>query len=83
MTREEAIDVLVEQDVARWGEDERAAALRLHSGLTHGRAVNSILARARMADARPEWDRRDIGDLRRLADRVLTEADRAAIRSGG
>lgn len=69
MTRQQAIDMLVEQDVARWGEAERDASRRLHGTKTHGLALNTLASRAQLA-GEPSWR-----DLRAAADEVLTAAD--------
>jgi hypothetical protein len=42
VTREEAIAKLVDLDVAKWGEAERAASQRMRSRLSHGRALNTL-----------------------------------------
>lgn len=42
MTRQMAVDALVELDVARWGESEREASRRQRQLLTHGLALNAL-----------------------------------------
>jgi hypothetical protein len=76
MTREQAIDALVEQDVAKWGEAERDASRRLHGGQSLGLALNALAARAILADA-PD------AALSAAAKAALTKADRAVLRKGG
>jgi hypothetical protein len=73
MTREEAIAKLVELDVAKWGEGERAAAKRLRSQLTHGLALNALA----------HYDLDAIDDaLATEAQRVMTAADRRVLAAG-
>lgn len=76
MTRDEAIQALVEGDVARWGEAERAAATRMHEKRTLGLALNELANRAELADA-PDTA------LRTEAEAALTTADWAILRQGG
>lgn len=75
-TREAAIEVLVEQDIARWGESERAASQRSHAGRSYGRALSELANRAELAGA-PD------SALRAAADRALTDADWRELRQGG
>lgn len=75
-TRKEAIEALVEQDVERWGEDERAAARRQHAHRSYGRALNELANRAELAGA-PD------PELRRAAERALTSDDWRDLRDGG
>jgi hypothetical protein len=75
-TREAAIALLVEQDVAKWGESERAASQQLHAHRSLGLALNELWARSVLRDA-PD------SDLKRAAKAALTAADRAALRKGG
>ena len=77
VTRDEAIAALVAQDVARWGEAERAASQRRHGRATHGLALNTLASRAEMAGAP------DAVALRAAADRTLTDADLRVLRHGG
>ncbi len=73
---EEAVALLVEQDVAKWGESEREASRRLHSRRTYGLALNTLAARAELADQpNPE--------LRAAADAALTDDDWRVLRQGG
>jgi len=76
MERDEAIAKLVEQDVARWGESERAASLRMHSSRTLGLALNELANRAELRGA-PD------PELRRAAKEALTAADHDWLRQGG
>lgn len=75
---EAAIDLLVEQDVDKWGECERAASRSLHTChlRTYGRALNALYARAELADE-------PSSALRKAADAALTSADRVELRKGG
>lgn len=74
MTREAAINALVERDVAKWGEEEREAAARARSKLSHGLALNAL--------AHYDVDAID-RDLASQAKRVMTAADRTSLRKGG
>lgn len=75
-TYEDALAELVEQDVARWGEGERAASRKLHSKRSYGRALNELAARAELADAPSR-------ELREAAEAMLTDADWRELRQGG
>jgi hypothetical protein len=77
VTRAEAIAALVAQDVARWGEGERAASQRLHQRRSRGQALNTLAARAELAGA-DNWR-----ELRAEADSALTDSDRRELREGG
>lgn len=74
MTRDEAVNALVERDVTRWGEAERAAAVRVRSALSHGLALNAL--------AYYHLDAID-AQLARVAESVMTADDRRVLRSGG
>lgn len=74
MTREMAIALLIEKDVARLGEEARAAAEYLRGRLSHGRALNA-LAYYNITAVDME--------LSAQADSALTEEDWIAIRHGG
>ena len=78
-TRDEAISQLVAQDVARWGEGERAASESMHRGnyKTFGAALNALAARAEIAEA-PEAPA-----LRAAANAALTSADWSGLMQGG
>lgn len=75
-TREEAITLLVAQDVARWGESERAAAERMHAGRSYGRALNELANRA-------ELDGEPCEALRTAARAALTARDEHDLAQGG
>lgn len=75
-TRDAAIAALVEQDVARWGEGERAAAVRAHQGRSYGLALNELANRAELAGAPDKA-------LRMNAEAALTAEDRRVLRDGG
>lgn len=81
MTREEAIRLLVEHDVGRWGEGERGASMRSHAGRSHGLAVNAVASRWIMSGD-PDLEKRGKA-LAVAAGKLLTGADRAHLRSGG
>lgn len=76
-TRHEAIDALVELDVARWGEGERDASRRIHARRTYGRALNTLANRAELAGSA------DAAELRAAADQALTADDLCDLRKGG
>ena len=74
MTREEAIDRLVDLDVQRWGEAKRDTfkGIRLH--LSHGRALNSLA----------HYDPDNIDEeLAAVAKSVMTDLDRRMLFGGG
>ena len=75
-TRESAIAMLIEQDVARWGESERAVSERLHAARSYGLALNELANRAELAGA-PDVD------LCVAAERARTAADWRELRQGG
>lgn len=70
-TREEAIRALVELDVSKWGEGERAASERANASLSYGRALNTLGNR--------------LGDdaIRAAAKASMTKQDRSELRKGG
>jgi hypothetical protein len=74
MTREQAIDKLVELDVAQWGESEREASRQLHSKRSHALAVNAVA-------------HYDVANIDRAlaaeAKALMTAGDRAQLRKGG
>jgi len=76
-TYEDALAELVAQDVARWGEGERAASREQHSKRSYGRLLNELAARGELADA-PGWR-----ELREAAEAMLTDADWRELRQGG
>lgn len=76
MTRQEAIDQLIEQDVQRWGEGEREASRRRHSSRSLGRALSELANRAELA-GNPG------SSLRAQANAALTDADWADLAEGG
>lgn len=75
MTHEEALAELVRLDVARWGEAEREASIRMHRGKSRGLLINAIVHHQgnRYGDAFDAESKRD-------AERQLTAADRAVLR---
>ena len=78
MTREEAIEALVELDVAKWGAEERDASRRLHRDRSRGRALNALAHR-------PEYDygANAPAGLKAAAKAALTDSDHAELRKGG
>lgn len=77
LSRESAIAALVEMEVARWGEQERAAAEAHHGGQTYGLALNAIVSRAEA------WLETEFPAARKAARAALTPDDRAELRKGG
>lgn len=75
-TRDEAVSLLVDMDVARWGEGERDASKRLHRDLSYGLALTEIANRAELADK--PWP-----ELRKAANKALTGRDWDALHEGG
>jgi hypothetical protein len=76
MTREEAIDRMVELDVAKWGEGERQASRSLRSSQypTVGLALNGLAY----------FDPANINDgLAAEAKKLLTAADWRVLKRGG
>ena len=74
MTREQALEKLVELNVAKWGEGERAAARRLNAHKSLGLLMNSIAY----------FDINHIDPaMEKAAELALTSADRAELRKGG
>lgn len=74
MTRDEAIAKLVDLDVAKWGEGERAASQQMRTRLSHGLALNAL--------AHYDLDNIDT-ELAAEAKRAMTRADWAKLREGG
>jgi hypothetical protein len=73
-SREEAITNLVELDVAKWGESERAASQAARCQYSHGLAVNALA----------HYDLANIDHrLAKAARQLFTAADKRALRSGG
>ena len=68
-TRDEAVAALVDYEVKKWGEAERAAAQRLYRNRTYGLVLNALAIIA-ARDDKPH-----AVALRRAADRALTVAD--------
>lgn len=74
---EEAIAMLVEQDVKKWGESERAASTQSYRRRSFGLNLNTLAARAELDDAA------DAAALRKAAKAALTAQDRIELRKGG
>ncbi len=75
-TGDGAIAELVEQDVARWGEKERAASEAQHAGQSYGMALNALYARAELAGRTSE-----AAALLAASRKALSAADRRTINS--
>lgn len=78
ITTEAALDALVALDVAKWGEGEREAARKMHSGKSRGLLINSIV----------HHQGNDFGDAfdaatKKTAKQQLTADDLASLRKGG
>lgn len=78
MTTEQALEILVDLDVAKWGESERDASRRMHISLSRGLRINAIA----------HHERHDFGDAltpaeRKTAKLQLTAADKTELRKGG
>lgn len=76
-TREEAIEVIAELDVAKWGESERDASRRMNEDKSYGLLLNSLAHREEygFGDDAPE--------LVAAARAALTPKDWAYLRQGG
>lgn len=79
MTRDEAIKILVDGDVAKWGESEREASEQAHGRRSHGLAVNEVVARRILAGD----ESKETKALAKFAKSILTAADKAVLRQGG
>lgn len=78
MASTQALDALVELDVAKWGEQERDASRRLHASKSRGLLINSIV----------HHQSNGYGDAfddaaKKIAAAQLTADDLAALRKGG
>jgi hypothetical protein len=80
-TRQQAIAMLVEHDVARWGEGEREASQRLHAFRSYGLAINEMANRAKLNGPPAGWP--TTAELRSAAKTALTPEDRDWLRKGG
>ncbi len=78
MTKDEAIATLVEQDVQKWGEAERAASHEMHASKTLGQALCQLYSRAELAG-----DTAAAAILSAAANASLTRADRRWLKTGG
>ena len=74
-THEEAVLALVEQDVKRWGESERARATSSYKKLSLGLLLLELASRAQS-----DGQTRRAADLRAAADRALTSRDLEVVR---
>lgn len=74
LTREEAIQRLIEHDVAKWGEGEREASRLMHERRTHGLALNAL--------AYIDLDNINL-PMAKDAQSVMTLQDHRALRDGG
>lgn len=77
-TRDEAIAAMVESDVAKWGESERAAAVEMYSARSYGMLMTELASRATLAG-----DKKTAAALKAAAKGQMTRADRSTIRSAG
>lgn len=74
MTKEQALDALVEKEVAKWGESEREPSRRAHKGRTLGDLLNALVYfdpenpdMKYEADAKAALTPEDLKDLREAA----------------
>jgi len=74
-TQKDAVQVLVEQDVKRWGESKRASATRSYNKLSLGLLLLELASRAQS-----DGKTRKAAELRAAADRALTNRDLKAVR---
>ena len=84
MTREQAIQILVDSECARWGEDERANAIRANANRSAALAINEIANRIELekwAEYMPAG--LDPNALRAAAKKLMTSDDRRVLRRGG
>jgi len=78
MTSAQALDALVELEVTKWGEQERAAARRLHGSKSRGLLINSIVHH----QCNGYGDAFDAA-VKKIAKLQLTSDDKAELRKGG
>jgi len=78
MTVAQALDRLVDCDVAKWGEQERGASRNLHQGKSLGLLANAIVHH-QMNGYGDAFD----AAAKRSAAALLTPADKAELRKGG
>jgi len=85
MTREQAIQILVDAECSRWGEAERDAAMRMHSKRSIALAINEVANRIELEawEKHMPWPRLDSKALRAEAKKLMTEDDRLFLRRGG
>lgn len=78
MSTAEALDTLVNLEVARRGESERDAARKLHGGKSRGLLINSIVHH----QLNGYGDAFDVA-AKKTAKQQLTSDDKAELRKGG
>jgi hypothetical protein len=78
MTAAEALDALVELDVAKWGEQQREASRQMHQGKSRGLRINSLVHH----QCNDYGDAFDAATLK-IAKKQLTADDMAELRKGG
>ena len=78
MTVAQALDAVVDLDVAKWGESEREASRKLHSGKSRGLLINSIVRH----QSNGYGDAFDAA-TKKLAAAQLTSDDKSELRKGG
>lgn len=84
MTREQAIQILVDSECSRWSEAERDEAMRMHSKRSVALAINEVANRIELE----AWEKHmpaglDPNALRAEAKKLMTEDDRLFLRRGG
>lgn len=78
MTTAQALDILVELEVARWGEEERTASREAFSRYSHGLMVNALV----------HHFGHDYGAVftakqKKAAKELLTKDDKKSLKKGG
>lgn len=84
MTREQAIQILVDAECSRWGEQERESAERMHGKRSAALAINEVANRIELE----AWEKHmpsglDSNALRAAAKKLMTSDDRRVLRRGG
>ena len=83
MTREQAIQILVDSECARWGEDERVNAIKANANRSVALAINEIANRIELEKWAEYMPRLDPKALRAEAKKLMTSDDRRVLRRGG
>jgi hypothetical protein len=78
MTRNDALNTLVDLDTFVWGSTEHDASLQMHRGKSRGRLINSIAHHV----AHDHGEALSVAEMEQ-AKAQLTQDDRASLRAGG